>query len=207
MAIFGYARVSTIDQNLDAQKDALSKYGCEKIYYEKASGKNVERPQLQKLLGSLREKDVVVVYKLDRLARSLKDLIDLVTELASKKVDFVSISDGIDTSTAVGKLMFHLVGAFAEFERDIISERTKVGLESARARGRKGGKPKGLSAEAQKKAARAKFLYDERKLSIYEICKILEIKSKTTLYKYITFETTRQEELKKIFKICTPTHY
>lgn len=197
MDIFGYARVSTIDQNLDAQKDALLKYGCEKIYYEKASGKNVERPQLQKLLSSLREKDVVVVYKLDRLARSLKDLIDLVNELANKKVDFVSISDGIDTSTAVGKLMFHLVGAFAEFERDIISERTKVGLESARARGRKGGKPKGLSAEAQKKAARAKVLYDERKLSIEEICKILEIKSKTTLYKYIKFETTRLEELKK----------
>lgn len=196
MAIFGYARVSTIDQNLDAQKDALLKYGCEKIYYEKASGKNVERPQLQKLLSSLREKDVVVVYKLDRLARSLKDLIDLVNELANKKVDFVSISDGIDTSTAVGKLMFHLVGAFAEFERDIISERTKVGLESARARGRKGGKPKGLSAEAQKKAARAKVLYDERRLSIDEICKILEIKSKTTLYKYIKFETTRLEELK-----------
>lgn len=198
MAIFGYARVSTIDQNLDAQKDALLKYGCEKIYYEKASGKNVERPQLQKLLSSLREKDVVVVYKLDRLARSLKDLIDLVNELANKKVDFVSISDGIDTSTAVGKLMFHLVGAFAEFERDIISERTKVGLESARARGRKGGKPKGLSAEAQKKATRAKVLYDERKLSIDEICKILEIKSKTTLYKYIKFETTRHEELEKI---------
>ena len=197
MDIFGYARVSTIDQNLDAQKDALLKYGCEKIYYEKASGKNVERPQLQKLLSSLREKDVVVVYKLDRLARSLKDLIDLVNELANKKVDFVSISDGIDTSTAVGKLMFHLVGAFAEFERDIISERTKVGLESARARGRKGGKPKGLSAEAQKKAARAKVLYDERKLSIEEICKILEIKSKTTLYKYIKFENERLEEGKK----------
>ncbi len=196
MAVFGYARVSTIDQNLDAQKDTLLKYGCEKIYYEKASGKNVERPQLQKLLSSLREKDIVVVYKLDRLARSLKDLIDLVNELAKKKVDFVSVSDGIDTSTAVGKLMFHLVGAFAEFERDIISERTKVGLESARARGRNGGKPKGLSAEAQKKAARAKVLYDERKLSIHEICKILEIKSKTTLYKYIKFENSRIEELK-----------
>ncbi len=198
MAVFGYARVSTIDQNLDSQKDTLVKYGCEKIYYEKASGKNIERPQLKKMLESIREKDIVVVYKLDRLARSLKDLIDLVNELANKKVDFVSISDGIDTSTAVGKLMFHLVGAFAEFERDIISERTKVGLESARARGRKGGKPKGLSAEAQKKAARAKVLYDERKLSIDEICKILEIKSKTTLYKYIKFETSRLEELEKI---------
>ena len=194
MAVFGYARVSTVDQNLDSQKDALVKYGCEKIYYEKASGKNIERPQLKKMLESIREKDIVVVYKLDRLARSLKDLIILVNLLASKKVDFVSISDGIDTSTAVGKLMFHLVGAFAEFERDIISERTKVGLQSARARGRKGGKPKGLSAEAQKKAARAKVLYDERNLSIDEICKILEIKSKTTLYKYIKFENERIEE-------------
>ena len=137
------------------------------------------------------------VYKLGRLAHFLKNLIDLVNDLANKKVDSVSVSAGIDTSTAVDKLMFHLVEAFAEFERDIISERTKVGLQSAKARGRKGGKPKGLSAEAQIKAARAKVLYDEHNLSIDEICKILGIKSKTTLYKYIKFETTLLEELKK----------
>ncbi len=197
MAVFGYARVSTLDQNLDSQKDELLKYGCSKIFFEKASGKNIERAELTKLLDSLREKDVVVVYKLDRLARSLKDLIELVSELALKKVEFVSLSDGINTGSAVGKLMFHLVGAFAEFERNIISERTKLGLESARARGRTGGKPKGISAAAQKKAIRAKVLYDEQKLSIDEILKVLEIASKTTLYKYIKFENDRLEQLKK----------
>ena len=196
MAVFGYARVSTVDQNLDSQQEALAQYGCSKIFLEKASGKNLDRPELNKLLDSLREKDVLVVYKLDRLARSLKDLIDLVSLLDSRKVDFVSVSDGIDTSTAVGKLMFHLVGAFAEFERDIISERTKLGLASARSRGRTGGKPKGISAAAQKKAVRAKELYDERKLSIEEICKVLEIASKTTLYKYLSFENDRLQKLK-----------
>ena len=197
MAVFGYARVSTLDQNLDSQKDELLKYGCSKIFFEKASGKNLVRPELKKLLDSLRENDVVVVYKLDRLGRSLKDLIELVNDLKFRNVDFVSISDGIDTGSAVGKLMFHLVGAFAEFERNIISERTKLGLASARARGRTGGKPKGISAEAQKKAIRAKQLYDERKLSIEEILKVLEISSKTTLYKYIKFENDRLEQLKK----------
>lgn len=196
MAVFGYARVSTIEQNLDSQKDELLKYGCSEIFFEKASGKNLIRPELKKLLDSLRENDVVVVYKLDRLGRSLKDLIELVNDLGVRKVDFVSIADGIDTGTAVGKLMFHLVGAFAEFERNIISERTKVGLASARARGRTGGKPKGLSVEAQKKAVRAKQLYDERKLSIDEICKVLEIASKTTLYKYLKFENEQLEKLK-----------
>lgn len=191
MEIFGYARVSTVEQNLDAQQDALQQYGCSKIFLEKVSGKNVERPALQKLLNQLRENDVVVVHKLDRLGRSLKDLIDLIGLLDSKKVDFVSLSDGINTGSAVGKLMFHLIGAFAEFERNLISERTKIGLASARARGRSGGKPKGLSAAAQKKAIRVKELYDKRQLSIEEICKVLEIKSKTTLYKYLRFENER----------------
>jgi DNA invertase Pin-like site-specific DNA recombinase len=198
MAVFGYARVSTVEQNLDSQKDELRKYGCTKIFLEKASGKNLDRPELKKLFDSLREYDVVVIYKLDRLARSLKDLIELVNDLKVRNVDFVSLSDGIDTGTAVGKLMFHLVGAFAEFERNIISERTKIGLVSARARGRVGGKPKGLSIEAQKKAVRAKKLYDERNLSIDEICKVLEIASKTTLYKYVRFENERLEKLKKL---------
>ena len=198
MVVFGYARVSTLDQNLDSQKDELRKYGCTKIFLEKASGKSLDRPELQKLLDSLRENDVVVVYKLDRLGRSLKDLIELVNDLGVRKVDFVSLSDGIDTGTAVGKLMFHLVGAFAEFERNIISERTKLGLASARARGRTGGKPKGLTAEAQKKAVRAKVLYDEKKLSVHEICKVLEIASKTTLYKYLKFENERLEKLKNL---------
>lgn len=196
MAVFGYARVSTLDQNLDSQKDELLKYGCSKIFFEKASGKNVERPQLKKLIEVLRENDVVVVYKLDRLGRSLKDLIELINTLAAHKVEFVSIQDGINTSTAVGKLMFHLVGAFAEFERSIISERTKSGLASARARGRVGGKPKGLSPVARKKAIRAKELYDDKKMLVSEICKVLNISSKTTFYKYLRFEEARIKELK-----------
>lgn len=197
MATFGYARVSTVEQNLDAQQDALEQYGCSKIFLEKISEKNLERPALKNLFEQLRENDVVVVYKLDRLGRSLKDLIDLVNDLAARKVEFVSIADKIDTASAVGKLMFHLVGAFAEFERNLISERTKLGLASARARGRSGGKPKGLSAAAQRKAARAKELYDERKLSIDEICKVVGISSKTTLYKYIRFENERLKALEK----------
>lgn len=197
MAVFGYARVSTLEQNLDSQRDELLKYGCSKVFFEKASGKNVLRPELNKLLDSLRERDVVVVYKLDRLARSLKDLIELVILFESLKVDLVSLSDGINTGSAVGKLMFHLVGAFAEFERSIISERTKLGLESARARGRVGGKPKGISLIGQKKAVRVKELYDEKQLSIDEICKVLEIKSKTTLYKYLAFENERLKVLKE----------
>ncbi|MCK8142970.1 recombinase family protein [Flavobacterium sp. I-SCBP12n] len=121
---------STLDQKLDAKNDALKKYGCDKIFVEKASGKNLERPQLTKLLEGLREKDIVVIYKLDRLGRSLKDLIEIVNLLASKIVDFISISDGIDTSTAIGMLMFHSVGAFAEFERNLISERTILDLQA-----------------------------------------------------------------------------
>ena len=121
MAVFGYARVSTVDQNLDAQKEELIKYGCTKIFFEKASGKNLDRPELKKLLNVLKENDVLVIYKLDRLGRSLKDLIELVNDLGVRKVDFVSLSDGIDTGTALGKLMFHLVGAFAEFEKRLIS--------------------------------------------------------------------------------------
>lgn len=119
MAVFGYARVSSVDQNLDSQKDEL-KNGCSKIFFEKISGKNTLPPELNKLVDSLRKNDVVVVYKLDRLAKSLKDLIELVSLLDAKKVEFVSLSDGIDTGTAVGKLMFHVVGAFAEFEKEYI---------------------------------------------------------------------------------------
>lgn len=191
MAIFGYARVSTLDQNLQLQQDALLKFGCDKVFFEKVSGKDLERVELKKLLAGLRENDVLVVFKLDRLARSLKDLIDLLGQLEKLKVDFVSLSDGINTSTAVGKLMFQVVGAFAEFERNIISERTKAGLESARARGKIGGKPKGLSDSARKKAVRVKELYDEKSLTVDEICRLIKIGSKATFYKYLKFESER----------------
>ncbi len=129
----GYARVSTQDQNIDLQLDALKKCECSVIYQEKKSGKNNDRPELKKMLQSVREGDVLVIWKLDRLGRSLKDLVQLVGQLQEKKVDFVSLQDSINTSTPQGRLFFHIGAAFAEFEREIIRERTLAGLASARA--------------------------------------------------------------------------
>ena len=143
----GYARVSTFDQNLNLQLDALRNSGCEQIFEEKISAVAKERPQLTILFSKLRKGDSVVVWKLDRLGRSLKDLIDLITKMKNLGVTFVSIQDGIDTSTATGRFTFNIFASLAEFEREIISERTKAGLAAARARGRKGGRPPGFSKE------------------------------------------------------------
>ncbi len=181
----GYARVSTQFQNLDLQLDALRKVGCEDtyIYKEQITGATKERPQLQKLLEQIRKNDVVVIWKLDRLGRSLADLVHLVNEIQGKGAGLLSLQDNIDTTTPQGKLTFHIFAAIAEFEREIIRERTKAGLESARARGRKGGRPPGLSKEAQVKAAAATSLY-QQKQPIARICTTLSI-SKKTLYKYL----------------------
>lgn len=180
----GYARVSTQEQELALQLDALQSFGCEQIYQEKMTGSHKERPKLQSLLAHLREGDVVVVWKLDRLARSLTDLVSLVNEIEEKKAGLHSLHDHIDTTTPQGKFTFHLFAALAEFERDIIRERTKAGLAAARARGRKGGRPKGLSKKAQHTAIIAEKLYQERKLSTQEICEQLSI-SRGTLYNYL----------------------
>lgn len=180
----GYARVSTKEQSLDLQKDALEKEGCTDIYYEHISGANTKRPQLQKMMGQLRKGDVVVVWKLDRLGRSLRDLVNMVSTFQDLGVGFKSLQDNIDTTTPTGKLTFHLFAALAEFERDIISSRTKAGLEAARKRGRKGGRPKGLSKKAQDKARLAESLYKEKERSTKEICDHLHI-SKPTLYRYL----------------------
>ena len=180
----GYARVSTSDQTLDPQLDALRAAGCEILFQEKISGKTADRPELQKMRTQLRTGDTVIVWKLDRLGRSLRDLVALVSEFQERGVHFQSIQDQIDTSTPMGKFTFHLFAALAEFERDIISERTKAGLAAARARGRKGGRPKGLSKKAQDKARLAESLYKERERSIREICDHLDI-SKATLYRYL----------------------
>lgn len=181
----GYARVSTRDQNLDLQLDALRKAGCTDtyIYKEEISGATRERPQLQKLREQIREGDVVVVWKLDRLGRSLADLVHLVTEIQGKGAGLLSLNDKIDTTTPQGKLTFHIFAAIAEFEREIIRERTNAGLASARARGRKGGRPPGLSPEAKIKAAAATSLYQQKR-SVSDICKTLTV-SKKTLYKYL----------------------
>jgi len=180
----GYARVSTKDQNLDLQKDALEKAGCEKIYSEQVSGAKIERKQLDELIKQVRKGDIIIVWKLDRLGRSLRDLVNLISQFQEMEVGFKSLQDSIDTTTPTGKLTFHLFAALAEFERDIISERTKAGLKSARARGRLGGRPKGLSKQAQNKSRLAESLYQEKALSIKEICDYLSI-SKPTFYRYL----------------------
>lgn len=180
----GYARVSTKDQNLSLQLDALEKEGCEKIFQEKATGGNADRQELKKLLEHLREGDLVVIWKLDRLGRSLRDLVNLVTDIQAKGAGLKSLNDSIDTTTPQGKLTFHLFAALAEFEREIIRERTKAGLESARARGRKGGRPKGLTKDAKDKAIIAQSLYSQKQMTVAEICKHLSI-AKSTFYKYL----------------------
>lgn len=180
----GYARVSTKEQSLNLQEDALQKAGCKKIYSEHISGAKSNRPQLQEMIKQLRQGDIIVVWKLDRLGRSLRDLVNLVSTFQDIGVGFQSLQDSIDTTTPTGKLTFHLFAALAEFERDIISTRTKAGLEAARVRGRKGGRPKGLSKKAQDKARLAESLYKEKERSIAEICNHLHI-SKPTLYRYL----------------------
>lgn len=180
----GYARVSTKDQDLSLQLDALDAAGCKIIFREKMTGSTRERPELKKLLEQLREDDVVIIWKLDRLGRSLKDLVQLVAEIQEKGAGLKSLNDHIDTTTPHGKLTFHLFAALAEFERDIIRERTMAGLASARARGRKGGRPKGLSKKASDKAIIAEQLYKEGSRSVAEICDHLSI-SKMTFYKYL----------------------
>jgi len=180
----GYARVSTKEQNLHRQIDSLKAEGCEKIFSDKISGAKFDRPELNLLKAQLRSGDIVVIDKLDRLGRSLKDLISIVSEFESAGVSFISLQDNIDTTTASGKLIFHIFASLAEFERSLISERTKAGLTAARARGRLGGRPKGLSEEAKKTAMAAETLYRTKQHSVSEICRQLSI-SKPTLYNYL----------------------
>jgi DNA invertase Pin-like site-specific DNA recombinase len=182
--LIGYARVSTRDQNLELQLDALSKAGCKIIFQEKASGAKADRPELERMLSQLRKGDVVCIYKLDRLGRSLKNLLELVAGFESRGVGLKSLTDSIDTTTPQGRLVLNIFGSLAEFERDLIRERTKAGLEAARARGRKGGRRRGLSTEAQKKAMLAEAYYKEGKLGVDEIAKTVGV-SKMTLYKYL----------------------
>ena len=138
----GYARVSTSDQTFALQEDALRKAGCERIFYDKASGAKTARPGLDQAIQYLRKGDVLVVWKLDRLGRSLRHLIDVVAELSSREIGFQSLTEALDTTTPGGRLIFHIMGALAQFERDIIRERTQAGLAAGRARGRLGGRPK-----------------------------------------------------------------
>jgi DNA invertase Pin-like site-specific DNA recombinase len=179
--LIGYARVSTADQTLNLQKDALQQAGCSKIFTDTISGTKADRPGLEQALSFIRPGDTLVVWRLDRLGRSLKHLIETITTLHDRQIGFKSITENIDTTTSGGKLIFHIFGALAEFERDIIRERTLAGLQAARARGKRGGRPKALQTN---QVAMAQALYNDTQHSIAEICQMLKI-SKTTLYRYI----------------------
>lgn len=182
--IIGYGRVSTTDQQLDLQTDALTKAGCERIYSEKFSGATKDRPELNKLMQQVRSGDIVVVWRLDRLGRSTTDLIELINAFEKQGVLFKSLKENIDTATATGRLFFSFFAALAEFERNVIRERTIAGLASARARGRVGGRKPGLSKAADIKASAAKTFY-ESGMPVQQICNLLSIGSKRTIYKYL----------------------
>lgn len=180
MKIYGYARVSTTEQILDRQLDMLSKYSVDRIYSEKMTGTRKDRPELQKMLDDLDKGDTVVVESLSRLGRSTKNLIELMELFNDKGVNLVSLKENIDTTTPTGKLLFTLISAISQFERDCLAERTKEGLAAARARGRKGGRPKKPSSTIEK----AIKLYNSKEYSIAEIKELTGV-SRSTLYRYI----------------------
>lgn len=175
----GYARVSKDDQNLDLQNDALSHAGCRRIFTDTVTGAASERPGLAAALDYLREGDTLVVWRLDRLGRSLRHLIEMVSLLEDRHIGFMSLQESIDTTSSGGRLIFHIFGALAEFERNLIRERTIAGLAAARARGRKGGRPLALDGAKRKMAIR---LYNEKQHTLKEICALMGI-SKPTLYR------------------------
>lgn len=183
--LIGYARVSTQDQTLDLQVDALKAAGCDPdhIYTDTISGAKAERPGLNNALSHLRAGDTLVVWRLDRLGRTLKHLIAMITELDAKGIGFKSLQENMDTTNSGGKLIFHIFGALAEFEREVIRERTSAGLQAARARGRLGGRPK-LQTKDPKKIALAKKLYADRTMPVQEICETMHI-GRSTLYRYV----------------------
>jgi DNA invertase Pin-like site-specific DNA recombinase len=179
--LIGYARVSTDDQNLALQRDALAAAGCEKIYEDKTSGAKAERPGLALALEVARAGDTLIVWRLDRLGRSLKDLIALAEGLDKRGVGLKSLKEALDTTSSGGRLIFHMFAALAEFERDLVRERTQAGLTAARARGRLGGRPKRLTPEKRRLVVQ---LYRAKEHSIAEICRLMGI-SKPTLYSYL----------------------
>jgi DNA invertase Pin-like site-specific DNA recombinase len=182
--LVGYARVSTQDQTLALQQDALQEAGCDRIFADTASGAQADRPGLDEAIAYARSGDTLVVWKLDRLGRSLPHLIETVRGLEQRGIGFKSLTEQIDTTTSGGKLIFHVFAALAEFERDVIRERTQAGLTAARARGRRGGRPKAAALNDAKKVALAQRLYDDETHSIEEICRLLGV-SRATLYRYI----------------------
>ena len=179
--LLGYARVSTVDQNPDLQLDALKDAGCYRVFVDQASGALENRPQLHAILDQLRPGDTLAVWKLDRLGRSLRHLIEVVACLDQRGVGFRSLQENLDTTTPGGRLVFHLFGALAEFERDLIRERTTAGLNAARARGRKGGRPSVLPPP---KLAVARQMYDSRQHTVSEIAQVLGV-SRASIYRHL----------------------
>ena len=189
--LVGYARVSTPDQKLDLQLDALREAGCEKTFTDEASGAKADRPGLTEALAFARTGDTLVVWRLDRFGRSLKDLVGRVEELRERGVGFRSLTEGVDTTSPTGKLVFHVFGALAEFERDLIRERTMAGLASARARGRKGGRPRAMDEEKVRVASR---LMKDPEVSVAEVCRAVGVSS-ATLYRYVAPDGTVRQGL------------
>ena len=177
----GYTRVSTADQTADLQRDALQEAGCEKIYEDTASGAKTDRPCLEEALAFARKGDTVVVWKLDRLGRSIRHLIDTIEDLNKREIGFCSLRESMDSTTSGGKLVFHLFASIAEFERDLIRERTMAGIAAARARGRKGGRPKVLTDD---KVRAASELLRGGNLPVAEICKLVGV-SRGTIYRHV----------------------
>lgn len=185
----GYARVSTDDQNLDLQRDALKQTGCALIYEEAASGKNAERPELEQCRKALRAGDTLVVWRLDRLGRSLPDLVQIVADLEQRGIHFESLTEKIETGSAAGKLQFHVFAALAEFERGLIRERTHAGLAAARARGRSGGRKPKL---AEKDVKEIRALWRDKSIPVADIARRYGV-SRTTLYKHLDRSASMQD--------------
>ncbi len=187
----GYIRTSRKDQNPDLQRDALQAAGCERIFEEHISSRKETRPQLVAALDYCRDGDRFVVWKLDRLGRTLRELIDLVNGMNERGIEFVSLQENIDTTTPGGKLIFHVFGSVAEFERDLVRERTIAGLEAARARGRQGGRPKAFN---KKKLQLASKLLRSKELTIPEVCQAVGV-GRTTLYRYLKPDGTARDAI------------
>lgn len=194
--LIGYARVSTLEQTLALQKDALKAAGCEITFEDIISGAKADRPGLQKALDYMRKGDTLVVWKMDRMGRSLKDLMELMAKLQAREIEFKSLTEQLDTTTAGGRLIFHLFASLAEFERDLIRERTLAGLTAARARGHKGGRPKRLANIPAAKIQEAKKLYDAG-VSIDVLCKMLGGISRTTFYRHVVAGDTQAAQLEQ----------
>ena len=179
--LVGYARVSTQDQTPALQLDALKAAGCERVFQEKASGAQRDRPELAAVLDYMRAGDTLVVWKLDRLARSMKQLIETVEKMETRQIGFRSLTEAIDTTTAGGRLIFHVFAALAEFERSVIKERTTAGLAAARARGRKGGRPRSLT---EKDIAAARAMLSDPEITVDEVARRLGV-GPATLYRHL----------------------